>query len=159
MTAQGSATARRRSKTGNAAEQVFELVSRTWDSGLRLWKIPRGLRVIGSKGGKLRSVPAEKTGPDYLGVYKGNSVAVEVKSCATGRLPLSVFAGHQVADLADHDKRRGVSYVAVVSGGKVYMVPWCVVKAAKDLAVASVPKKDVERFPAGPGWTPHLVPF
>jgi hypothetical protein len=154
MTAQGSVMGRKRSKTGSAAEAVFELVSRTWDKGLRLWKIPRGLRVIGGKGGKLRSVPAEKTGPDYLGVCQGQSIAVEVKSCGRGNLPFSAFDDHQIADLTDHEKRGGASFAAAVTRGAVYMVPWSVVlQWMNEEDGSSVPKMWVEQFRAKAGWS------
>jgi len=138
---------RRRKATGDSAEARVDAIHAACRlAGVAsLHRIPtevvvqrRGARIVGGFHRRRATV-------DYTGVMldgTGRHVAVEVKSVAPGKtgttLPLRVLEPHQREALTETDAAGGVAVVLVVSGPKVYAIPWCVVAAAIEAGDASL---------------------
>ena len=100
-------------------------------------RVSSHLRLVG--GGRV--VATQRSTVDCLGVLKGGrAVAVEIKSCADGRLRLSQVPEHQRAELGAVERVGGVALVLVVRPLPVaaYAVPWSVVAKAAAAGQASL---------------------
>lgn len=120
---------RARVKAGDAAEGFVEHLHRVCElQGVaRVARVSTHLRLVA--GGKV--VPARKGTVDFLGCLRGGRmVAVEVKSCAAGRLDLDRLPPHQRAHLDAYDALGALALVLVVHGALAYAVPWPAVRAA-----------------------------
>lgn len=82
-------------------------------------KIPTGTKPIPIGNGKVQWVPAEKTGSDFIGVFKGRAIAFEAKSTVNKtRFPLMVhnkpmIQKHQIEFLKLFKQSGGIAFVLI----------------------------------------------
>jgi Holliday junction resolvase len=127
----GSLAARTRQKAGDVAERYADTLHAICEqTGVAVVRrVSSHLRLVGAG----RVVAVQRSTVDCLGVLRGGrAVAVEVKSCADGRLRLSQLPDHQRAELAAVERAGGVALVLVVRPLPVaaFAVPWSVVARA-----------------------------
>lgn len=90
-----------------------------------------GVALVRGGAGGPRTVPTRKSTVDCWGVLRGGrSVAVEVKSCASGRLDFARLPPHQRAELERVDQLGGLALVLVIVGTDAYAIPWAAVRDA-----------------------------
>ena len=79
------------------------------------------------QGGKIVSAKVEnKSIVDFLGSYKGQSIAFDAKEClSSDRIRWAELKEHQQEFLDRHYKTGGISFVFVsFKGGRYFAVPW-----------------------------------
>lgn len=132
-----------------ACERAGVAVVRRVNSNLRLVRGGKGPRVV----------PTKKSTVDCWGVLRGGrAVAVEVKSCSTGRLDFDRLPPHQRAELSAVERAGGVALVLVVVGGVGHAVPWKAVRGALEEGRKGFSPREVEVYRV-PGRRPYLELF
>lgn len=133
-----------------ACERAGVAVVRRVNSNLRLVRGGKGPRVV----------PTKKSTVDCWGVLRGGrAVAVEVKSCSTGRLDFDRLPPHQRAELERVDQLGGLALVLVVVGATmVCAVPWPVVRSAIEAGARSLGVGEVALHRCDPR-RPYLAAF
>lgn len=117
--------ARKQQASGKEFEKQLERIHKWYASKniAMISKVPTATRPIPSGKG-VKWIPAEKTGCDYLGVYRGKAVALEAKqSSTTTRWDLfsrgeknvdkKTVAEHQQRYLLQHKACGGLAYVLI----------------------------------------------
>ena len=151
---------RARQAAGDRAEAVADqmhLECRTAGVAL-VRRVNSNLRLVG--GGKaLRVVPTKKSTVDCWGALKGGrAVAVEIKSCSSGRLDFDVIKPHQRAELEELDRLGGLPLVLVIVGQVGHAIPWADIRAALAEGKKSFGVREVEVYRCPPG-RPYLKVF
>lgn len=153
-------SARVRQQAGDRAEAVTDALHAVCRRAgvAKVVRVSSHLRLVG-KGAGLRTVPTKKSTVDCLGVLRGGrAVAIEVKSCSSGRLDLDRLPAHQRAELAEVEQFGGVALVLVIVGGVAHAVPWAAVSAAIAAGARSLGVAEVEVYRCPPG-RPYLEQF
>jgi hypothetical protein len=128
-----SATQSLRSKAGNRAEDLAELLNAQCAAqGVAwLWRVPTPTRVVGKgkPGAPLPMAFVKRATVDYLGVMRdGRGVAVEVKRLEGKRLNLGRIEPHQRACLDLVAAAGGVAVLLVVTDAGAVALDWLAVR-------------------------------
>lgn len=154
-------SARVRQQAGDRAEAVADALHAVCERAgvAAVRRVNSNLRLVRGPGGTTRTVPTKKSTVDCWGLLRGGrAVAVEVKSCSSGRLDLDRLLAHQRAELAAVEQLGGVALVLVVVGGVAHAVPWAAVAAAIVAGARSLGVAEVEVYRCHPG-RPYLEQF
>ncbi|RYZ17300.1 MAG: hypothetical protein EOO70_02330 [Myxococcaceae bacterium] len=146
-----SAAAQKRQKAGDVAEKYVDTLHAICEqTGVAIVRrVSSHLRLVG--GG--RAVATQRSTVDCLGVLRGGrAVAVEIKSCADGRLKLSQLPDHQRAELGAIERAGGLALVLVVQPFPVaaFAVPWSVVAQAAAAGQASLGPAELATWKCDP---------
>lgn len=121
-------------------------------------RVSSHLRLVRGKGGP-RTVPTKKGTVDCLGTLRGGrSVAVEIKSCASGRLDFDRLPPHQRAKLERVEQLGGLALVLVIVGGAAHAIPWRAIREALAQGRKGLGAGEVEFHRCDPR-RPYLEPF
>lgn len=153
-------SARVRQQAGDRAEAVADALHAVCERAgvAAVRRVNSNLRLVRG-GGATRVVPTKKSTVDCWGLLRGGrAVAVEVKSCSSGRLDLDRLPAHQCAELAAVEQLGGLALVLVIVGGVAHAVPWAAVAAAIAAGARSLSAAEVEVYRCPPG-RPYLEPF
>lgn len=154
-------SARVRQQAGDRAEAVADALHGVCErAGVALVRrVNSNLRLVRGPNGQARTVPTKKSTVDCWGLLKnGRAVAIEVKSCSSGRLDLDRLPPHQRAELEAVEQLGGLALVLVVVGGVAHAVPWAAVRAAIEAGARSLGVAEVEVYRCPPG-RPYLEAF
>ncbi|WP_277630384.1 Holliday junction resolvase RecU [Atopococcus tabaci] len=118
-------TGRKQQASGKEFEDQLERIHKWYaQQGIAMIsKVPTATKAI-PHGKGVRWIPAEKTGCDYLGVYRGKAVALEAKQSSTAtrwdlfargknNADKKVVADHQQRYLLKHKECGGLAYVII----------------------------------------------
>lgn len=122
-------------------------------------RVNSNLRLVRGGAGP-RVVPTKKSTIDCWGLLRGGrAVAVEVKSCSSGRLDFDRLPNHQRAELEEVDRLGGLALVLVVVGATmVCAVPWPSIRAAIEAGARGLGVGEVALYRCDPR-RPYLEPF
>lgn len=123
-------------------------------------RVNSNLRLVGGGRGKApRTVPTKKSTVDCWGALKGGrAVAVEVKSCADGRLAFDRLPPHQRAELEEVEQLGGLALVLVIVGGAAHAIPWRAIREALAQGRKGLGVAEVQFYRCDPR-RPYLEPF
>lgn len=150
-----------RQASGDRAEAVADALHEACHrAGVALVRrVNSNLRLVRGGAGGPRTVPTKKSTIDCWGVMKGGrSVAVEVKSCADGRLSFDRLPPHQRAELERVEQLGGLALVLVIVGYVAHAIPWKAVREALAEGRKSFGASEVQVWRCDPR-RPYLEPF
>jgi penicillin-binding protein-related factor A (putative recombinase) len=149
-----------RQQAGDRAEAVADALHALCNrAGVALVeRVSSHLRLVRGAQGP-RTVATKKGTVDCLGVLRGGrAVAIEIKSCASGRLDFDRLPPHQRAVLGRVEQLGGLALVLVVVGGVAHAIPWRAIREALAEGRKGLGAKDVEFYRCDPR-RPYLEPF
>lgn len=121
-------------------------------------RVNSNLRLV-SGGGGPRVVPTKKSTIDCWGVLRGGRcVAVEVKSCSSGRLDFDRLPPHQRSELESVEALGGLALVLVVVGLTAYAIPWRAVRDAIEAGRKGFGPREIQVWRCDPR-RPYLEAF
>lgn len=150
-----------RQQAGDRAEAVADALHRACHlAGVAMVRrVSSNLRLVGGGKHGPRTVPTKKSTVDCWGTLRGGrSVAVEVKSCASGRLAFDRLPPHQRAELEEVDRLGGLALVLVIVGTVAHAIPWRAIREALAQGRRGFGVGEVEVWRCDPR-RPYLEPF
>jgi penicillin-binding protein-related factor A (putative recombinase) len=120
-------------------------------------RVASHLRLVRGQGGQARTVPTKKGTIDCWGLLRGGrAVAVEIKSCADGRLAFDRLPQHQRDELQRVHDLGGLALVLLLTREQAYAVPWRVLWRLIGLGGKSVAVADLADWRCDPR-VPYLA--
>lgn len=139
------------------ADQLHALCERAGVALVR--RVNSNLRLVRGGSGRPQVVPTKKSTIDCWGLLKGGrAVAVEVKSCADGRLAFDRLPPHQRAELEAVEQLGGLALVLAIVGTVAHAIPWRAIREALEQGRRGFGAAEVEIWRCDPR-RPYLEPF
>jgi len=162
----GRVSQARRRAAGDSAEARADALHKVCElAGVAyVRRVASNVRIVRNRrsGGTLGAVFTGKSTVDCWGMLLATDkdgarpVAVEIKSCASGRLDLSILPQHQRDELARVERGGGLALLLVVGREAIWAVPWYEVNGWLGVGKATAGPLELGQWLVTPG-RPYLA--